>query len=207
MLTIANKFPIFDLSEIVVETELSYKTFQPLKPVKTGCVIPDFVLHQDSDLWQRFSNGGETREPLLWKDLLSKPLVIGFYSSLWRSIGTKQLNQLNAIQPEIRANGGNLLVITAERDKELAKIAWDHNLSLNFYFDDNNGLAKIFNVYSENDPAWTKFSGIDNNIPLPATYVINAAKRIVYDHVDIASFGTFSSRQVVSVVHDAALFQ
>jgi peroxiredoxin len=207
MLTIANRFPVFDLSEIIQETEFSYKTVQPLKPVKTGGVIPDFVLHQDGDLWRRFNNGGETQESLLWKDLLNKPLVISFYSAHWRSVGIKQLNQLNTIQPEVRANGGNLLVITAERNNELAKVAWDHNLSLSFYFDDNNEIAKKFNVYSENDPAWSKFSGVENNIPLPATYVISAAKRIIYDHVDITSFGTFSSRQVVSAVHGTALFQ
>jgi peroxiredoxin len=207
MLTTATKYPFFDLSEIIPETELSYKAFQPLKPAKAGDSIRGFILHQDHERWQRFYNGGETKDPFLLKELLNKPLVISFYSKHWRNIGFKQLDQLNAIQQEIKANGGNLLIINAEKDEELAKTAWDHSLSLNFYFDVNNEIAKKFSVYSENDPAWNKFSGIDINVPLLATYVINTSREIVYDHVDLNFFSTLSPTNIISAVYKSALFQ
>jgi len=207
MLTTANKYPFFDLLEIIPETELSYKSFQPLKPAKTGDFISNFKLRQDYNLWKRFYNGGEANDPLLLRDLLGKPLVISFYSKHWRNVGIKQLDQLNSIQQEVKANGGNLVIITAEKDDELAETAWQHSLSLNFYYDDNNEIAKRFNLYSENDPAWNKFSGIDVNVPLLATYVLNTSKKIVYEHVDLNFSGTFSQEDIISAVYNSALFQ
>ena len=207
MLTTATKYPFFDLLEIIPETELSFKAFQPLKPAKAGDFIPGFMLRQDHDRWKRFYNGGETNDPFSLKDLLNKPLVIGFYSRHWRNIGLKRLEQLNGIQHEIKANGGNLLIINAEKDGELAKTAWQQSLSLNFYYDHDNEIAKRFNIYSENDPAWNRFSGVDVNVPLLATYVINTSEKIVYGQPDLNFSGSFSSEDIISAVYHAALFQ
>ncbi len=207
MLTTAAKYPFFDMLEIIPETTLSYHAFQPLKPAKTGDDIPGFALSSNYERWQRFYNGGETNSPILLRELLSKPLVIAFYSKHWRNIGLKRLKQLNAAQHEIKANGGNLLIISSEKDQELANAAWNDSLSLDFYFDHNNEIAKKFNVYSDNDPAWNKFSGIDVNAPLPATYVVNTSKRIVYDHIYLDFSGSFAAADVISAVYNSALFQ
>ncbi len=205
MLATANKYPFFDLLEIITEHDLSYRNFSPLQPVKAGNFIPDFTLDNEYAHWQRFYNGAETHGPILIKQLLNKPLVISFYSKHWKNFGLKQLSQLNAIQPEIKANGGSLLIITAEKDDDLIKTAWEHSLSLNFYHDQYNEIAEKFRIYSENDPAWNKFSGIDTNVPLLATYVINAAKKIVYDHIDLDFSGTFLPKDILSAVYESAL--
>ena len=204
MLTATNKYPFFDLSEIIPDVDLSYKVFQPLQPVKAGNVVPDFNLKSDYDRWQRFYSGAETHGPVLLRQLLNKPLVISFYSKHWQDQGLKQLIQLNAFQNEIKANGGNLLIINAENDDYPGKIAWANNLSLNFYFDANNEIAEKFRIYSENDPVWNKFSGIDVNVPLLATYVIDPSKQVVYDHIDLDFTGTFSSQSVLSAVYESA---
>ncbi len=120
-------------------------------------------------------------------------------------MGLEQLKQLNAIQYEIKANGGNLLVITPEKDEELNAKAWEHNLSLSFYYDTDNAIAKHFRVYSEDDPAWNRFSGIDENAPLLATYVVDTAKQVVFDHVDINFTGPFPSKNIISAVYLTAL--
>jgi peroxiredoxin len=207
MLVTASKYPAFDLSEIVTDNDLSYRTFQPLQPVKTGNFVPDFNLNNEYALWQRFSNGTETHGPVSVRQLLNKPLVISFYSKHWLNYGLQQLNLLNALQQEIKAHGGHLLILAAEKDEELAKIAWENNLSLNFYYDRDNAIAEQLRVYSDNDPAWNNFSGIDTNVPLLATYVINATKQVVYDHIDTDFIGTFSGKDILSAVYESALLQ
>ena len=207
MLTTADKFPAFDLSEITPEIDLSCKVYHPLEPAKVGDSVSRIVLHDDEERLQLFYNGREKQSPFTAKQLLNKPLVISFYSKHWRNTGLKQLNKLNAIQREIKANGGNLLVIAAERDDAFVKMAWDHSFSLNFYYDCESEIAEMFKVYSEHDPAWNKFSGIDVNVPLLATYVIDTSKKIVYQHIDLNFSGTFSPQDIVSAVYHSALFQ
>ncbi len=207
MLTTAAKYPAFDPSEITPDVDLSYKVYHPLEPAKAGDTVSRFVLHNDEERWQLFYNGREKHSSIPLKELLAKPLVISFYSKHWRNVGLKQLNKLNVIQQEIKANGGNLLVIGAERDDAFVKTAWDHSFSLNFYYDKDNEIAELFNVYSEHDPAWNKFSGIDANVPLLATYVINTSKMIVYNHIDLDFSGSFSPQDIVAAVYNSALFQ
>jgi peroxiredoxin len=209
MLTTANnKYPFFDLLEIVPDIDLSIKAYKPLKPVKAGNIIPDFTLSKEYSRWQHFYNGAPGYGTILLKQLLSKPLVISFYSHYWKENGLEQLKQLNAIQYEIKANGGNLLIINAHKgDEQLAAYAWEHSLSLNFYHDNNNELAKKFRVYSEDDPAWNRFSGIDVNVPLLATYVIDPSKQIIYDHFDRDFLRIFSDRDIISAVYESALIR
>lgn len=205
MSTATNKYPFFDLSEIVPDPDFVYQPYQPLKPVKAGNNIPDFALKTEYALWQRFYNGSETHGPIVLRQLINKPLVISFYSKHWLDLGIEQLKHLNAIQHEIRANGGDLLVITAENDESLVNTAWKHSLSLNFYHDKDNELAEKFRVFSETDPAWNRFSGIDTNVPLPATFVISPNRQVVFANADMDFPGSFSTNEVISAINGAAL--
>jgi peroxiredoxin len=201
-----SKYPYFDLSEIITDRDLAYKAYKPLKPVKTGNLIPDINLSTDYSRWQNFYNGAPTHGLISLKHLYGKPLAIAFYSKHWQGRGAEQLKQLNTIQSEIKANGGNLVIISAEeQDEDLVKIAWENSLSLNFYHDIHNEIAEKFRVYSENDPTWGRFSGIDVNVPLLSVYVINTERQIVYDHVDRDLTSAFIADDVVAAVYEAAL--
>lgn len=205
MLTTINKYPFFDLTEIILEKEFSYKAYKSIQPVNAGNYVPDIKLESGYDIWQNFNNGAPTYGPIA-RQLFDKPLVISFYSKHWGDRGIDQLKQLNTLQTEIKANGGNLVIISAEApSQELAKIAWEQNLSLNFYFDKDNKIAKKFRVFSEEDPTWNRFAGIDENIPLLSTYVIDTAKHILYAHVDKNLTNTFLSEEVVAAVYGSAL--
>jgi len=188
------------MSEIVPEKEFSFKTYDVLKPIKAGEAVPDFVLQKDNVKWQQFFNGVETHGPVLLLQLLNKPLVIAFYSNYWQAHGLSLLKQLNSIQHEIKAHDANLLIISAEKERKLEKIAWDNNLSLSFYFDTDKEIAEKFGVYSENDPIWNKFSGIDTNVPLLATYVISPFGKIVYDHIDWNFSNELPSKEIIAAV-------
>ena len=57
-------------------------------------------------------------------------------------------------------------------------------MSLNFYFDPENAIAQKFGVYSDADPAWNKYAGIEENVPLLATYVLDTGNQVIFDHID-----------------------
>lgn len=205
MLTAINKYPFFDLSEIVPDPDYTIRSYKPLNPVKAGNYVPDFILNPQGGNWQQFYNGSETHGPILLRHLLDKPLVIAFYSRHWKNPGIDHLKQLNTIQYEIKANGGNLLIIVDEKDEDLQNKAWEHNLSLNFYYDTDNEIAKKFRIYSDDNPAWNRFSGIDENVPLLATYVIDASRQVVYDHLNLNFNEVFPAQEIISHVYITTL--
>lgn len=205
MSTATNKYPFFDLSEIIHEPDFTFRQYQPLRPVKTGNYLPNFALNNTHAHWQYFFNGAETQGPVLLRQLLNKPLVISFYSPQWQQHGVDQLKKLNAIQHEIKASGGNLLIITTGRRQELEKLVWENHLSLNFYFDRTHEIARALRIYAETDPVWNRFSGIDTNVPLLATYVIDPSRQVIYDHVNWNVTDTFSSGEIISAVYETSL--
>lgn len=206
MLTSINKYPFFDLSEIIVEPDLPYRGYTSVKPIKTGNIIPDINLATDYSRWKSFYNGAPTHGPITLKHLYGKPITIAFYSKYWKERGVEHLKRLNTLQNEIKANGGNLLIITAEaNDEQLAKITWEHSLSLNFYHDIDNQIAESFRIYSETDPAWNRFSGIDVNVPLLAVYVVDTTKQIVYDYIDTDLTTPFIEDDIISAVYISSL--
>lgn len=194
------RYPSFDASEIVIDEEYGFKPRHAISLIKTGDIAPDFVFEKDGHRWQQFFNGVETHGPVLFRQLLNKTLVIAFYSNSWQTHGLDQLKRLNALQDSIRANDANLLVISAENGRKLEKIAWDNNLSLSFYFDPNKEIAEKFGVYTEDDPVWNRFSGIDTNVPLLATYVIASYGKILYDHIDLGFSKDFPSKEIISAL-------
>ncbi|MDN3583182.1 redoxin domain-containing protein [Mucilaginibacter flavus] len=205
MLTTNNKYPFFDLSEIVADNDIPFKPYKALKPIKAGNYIPDLKFLNDYTRWQSFFNGAQTHGPVSLRQFLNKPLVIAFYSRHWGQHGLDQLKQLNNIQQEIKANGGNLLIISDERTDELAKKAWENSYTLNFYHDEEKNIAQTFRVYSDHDPVWNRFSGIDVNAPLLATYIIDANKQVIYNHIDYDFLGTFDAEDVISSVYESSL--
>ncbi|WP_295648489.1 redoxin domain-containing protein [uncultured Mucilaginibacter sp.] len=200
-------FPQFDILEILLERDFEFKHYKPLRPVNQGQTIFDFTFSKDFGRWAQFVVGAESRGPVFYNHLLSKPLVVAFYSQNWGKKGEEQLLRLNNIQHEVKAKGGNLVVVSPERHEQLSKLAWDQSLSLNFYFDTNNKLAKQFGVYDEKRPVWNQFSGIDNEAPLLATYVLNPAKQVVYDHIDWNFEDTFNGDDVISAVYSAGVYK
>jgi peroxiredoxin len=98
-----------------------------------------------------------------------------------------------------------LLIISDERNDELEKKAWENSLTLNFYHDEEKNIAQIFRVYSDNDPVWNRFSGIDVNVPLLATYIIDNNKQVIYNHIDQDFSGTFSGGEIISSVYESSL--
>jgi len=175
--------------------------------VRNGDLVPDFSLSRDNDRWLQYFNGAEIHGPAIHHQLHGKPLVISFYAAAWQKHGTTALRQLNALQQEVKLNGGNLLVITPDGSEHLSAVAWEQNLSLTFYLDQDNVLSRKFRVYSDEDPLWNKFSGIDANAPLLATYVISAYGRILFDYIESDFADEFPSKNIISSVYHAGVLR
>lgn len=193
----------FDLSEIINELNIPFTKRTALIPLRAGSLSPDFTLQKEHGKWQKFFNGREVRNTFFLREILSKPLVISFYSKEWKGYGLDLLKNLDLLQREIVASGGNLLVINSEKEST-DKLAWDNNLSLNFYFDAKHTIAEKFRIFSEKDPIWNRFSGIDSNVPLLATYVISPTGQIVYDHIEQDFTEAFATKDILTAVQQSA---
>jgi peroxiredoxin len=201
-----NYTPYFDLSEIITELTIPFKKYKPLTPLATGSHTPDFTLQKDNGKLKKLFNVPDHRNTIQLRDILAKPLVIAFYSQQWKSYGLDLLKNLNNLQRDVTINGGNLLIVTPEKETT-EKTAWDNNLTLNFYFDKSNTIAEKFRIYSDKDPLWNRFSGIDANVPLLATYVISPSRQIVYNHIEQDFDETFPATNILSAVQQAHLHQ
>jgi peroxiredoxin len=200
-------FPQFDILEILLERDFEFKNYKPLRPAKVGYSVSGFSFAKEFGRWAQFTNGSETRGAVFYNHLANQPLVVAFYSHHWGKKGIEHLINLNSIQHEVKANGGTLVVISPERPQALADLAWEHSLTLNFYFDFNNNIAKQFGVFDEKRPVWNQFTGIDEDAPLLATYVLNSTRQVAYQHIDWNFEDTFNREDVLLAVYDAGLYK
>lgn len=206
MSTIIKKYlPSFDILEATTDRDLSYKNYQSLKPVRVGEFTSGIVFDFAYSRWLSFLNGAVNDAFVATKQLYGKPLVISFYSKHWHAKGTAQLEQLSALNEQVNASGGNLIIISAETaGEDFAALAKEHKLSLNFYFDQNNKIAKQLGVYSDKDPIWNWFAGVDLNVPMLATYVIGTEKNVVFAHNDRDDHNDLNNDQIIEAVRKSA---
>jgi peroxiredoxin len=199
------KYPSFDLLEATIDRDLSYKNYQSLKPVKTGYAVSRIGFDFAYSKWQSFLNGVQDDTFVATKQLYGQQLVVSFYSKHWNGRGLDYLKQLNRLHKEIKANGGSLIIISAEAfSEELAEMAFSNNLSLTFYFDQSNAIAEQLGVYSENDPIWNWFAGIDLNVPLLSTFVITTENVVVFDHNHCDYDESLPSYEIIKAVSYSA---
>ncbi|RKR80417.1 peroxiredoxin [Mucilaginibacter gracilis] len=198
------KYPYFDSLELLLENDFLFKPFKPLIPVKAGNNIPEMLFSKDFGKWQQYVNGAKATGPIPFAKFNAQPLVVAFYSQYWGQAGITQLLHLNKLHHEVKAVGGNLVVVIPHKETLLPKLAWKHELTLTFYNDQQNDIARQFRVFNEDSPAWNLFTGVDENVPLLATYVLNAANQILYDHLDLDLSDTFAADEVLNAVHQAA---
>jgi peroxiredoxin len=203
-----NPKPAFDYNELIAELEIPFKKRQSVKPLKTGNYVYDFILEKENINRQLAFKNGETHSSVVLRKLAGKPLVISFYSSQWQEYRLSHLKQLNRLQNEIKALGANILIITPDAmDQALTEIIWNHSLYLNFYYDQDNLIAKKFKVYSDQDPAWNRYPGIEVNIPLLATYILDTANQIIFDHVDQTLEEGVASDELFEVLHNGPVYE
>lgn len=175
-----------------------------LSPLKTGSRLPSFSISTSNGFWQNLSEELNTQKLTLQQIQQNKPLTISFLSGGWNEYGLKHFNTLKASYQEIIALGGDLLVVVQASKEETQELVEYFNLPFNVIADSTNQIAKQFGIYSQEFAVWDRIAGISEDVPVPATYVINQQGRIIYDAIDENFSKPFSPSEMLGAVFSAA---
>lgn len=123
--------------------------------------------------------------------------ILSFYRGGWCPYCNLELNALQKLVPEFQAVGAKLIAISPETPDYSLSTQEKNELAFDILFDEGNKVSKQFGLMFELPevlrPIYDKF-GIDVRghngddtfeLPIPATYVINAAGEILYHFVEI----------------------
>jgi peroxiredoxin len=152
---------------------------------KAGDTAPGFALRNVS---------GRT---VALADLLAKgPVVVSFFRGEWCPFCDLELRALQKTLPEFAARGASLVAISPQLAENNRSTAESRSLGFEVLSDPGNATAKAFGIaFSMNaaEQDLHKAFGADLpavngaanwDLPVPATFVIDAAGRIAWAHVD-----------------------
>jgi peroxiredoxin len=124
------------------------------------------------------------------------PVVLSFYRGGWCPFCNLELQALQALLPEIKALGANLIGISPETPDNSMTTVEKQQLQFDVLSDVGNSTARdyglIFTVYEEMRPLYLKWgldvpasNGDDSwELPVPATYIIDSNCVARTAHVD-----------------------
>ena len=141
------------------------------------------------------------------------PLVLSFYRGGWCPFCNLELQAIQALLPEIKALGANLVGISPETPDNSMTTVEKHQLQFDVLSDVGNKTARdyglIFTVYEEMRPLYLKWgldiptsNGDDSwELPIPATYIIdsNCVARVA--HVDKDYTKRMEPDQILTALH------
>jgi len=123
-------------------------------------------------------------------------LVINFYRGQWCPYCNLELKALQSINEELSSHNAKLVAISPQTPDASLSTKEKNELEFEVLSDSHNELAKdyglVFSLAEELRPIYEGF-GIDivglndedtYELPLPATYVINKHKEIIYSFID-----------------------
>jgi peroxiredoxin len=116
-------------------------------------------------------------------ELFGQPTVVVFYSWHWNRYGDRLWEELKQSQAAIEAAGARLLIVSAE-DKKQAKAVHPENWEVDIVYDAQFRIARQVGLFNDTDPIWGRVAGVNEDVPTPAVYVLNAASEIHYAFVD-----------------------
>jgi peroxiredoxin len=153
--------------------------------LKVGDMAPDFTLpNHKGETWQMSTA------------LRNGPVVISFYRGGWCPYCNLELAALQAVLPEMKAAGASLIAISPESPDHTLSTADKNKLDFDVLSDHGNAVAKQFGlefvVPEHLRPIYASF-GLDLpavngdasfTLPLPATYVVAANGKVIYQFSD-----------------------
>ncbi len=151
----------------------------------------------EGDLAPPFTLPNAEGRPVALKDLLRRgPLIISFYRGIWCPYCNLELRAYQRILGEIRAAGGDFIAISPQTPDNSLKMAETNAIQFEVLSDHGNGVAAEFGIaYPAPDAVrrTTAMFGVDidsingvqdSQLPVSATYVIDADRRIALASVD-----------------------
>jgi peroxiredoxin len=173
-----------------------------VQPLAEGTQAPDFTIPAEAGVWTNELADAAISGKVRLQELPSeRPLVISFFSPHWNHYGQQHLQALLSLYPGIRALGGELLVLTSEPLTTIQRLARYYQLPFSIARDAAQVIASQFGVFDPLHPVWERISGITQEVPLPATYVIAPSGRIAHAFVDADFSEALPVRSVLSAVY------
>jgi peroxiredoxin len=170
-----------------VESTAPHVRPERVRPLRQGQSAPMFDLPAPTEgVWNGTLTAFAQREvPATSLDVTARrPLVLSFYCPCWGAYARPHLEMLRSHYANIRALGGELLVLTNEPPAVIRRLVERQGLPFSMVHDAENALAAQFGVYSATHPLWDRIAGISEDAYTPAVYVLNRRGRIVFDFVD-----------------------
>jgi len=162
-------------------------------PLIKGNTVPTFFLHNENGIAKHLASGSLANEiTISIQDFLDyhHPLVITFYNVPAGQV--PDIKELESLQSDIQVMGGKLIVLTNASAKYFKKAARNQN-NLTIFYDRDNSIAELFGLYDAFNPLWQWVSGVEQeDLPLPAFYVVSPDRQIAYSHIDynLETYGT-----------------
>jgi peroxiredoxin len=178
MISSVTKFPLFDRLELDSEPEIRFTQPEKLSPLEAGTPVYGLKPIRIGGKWHPFFDEivlDTTADSL---NFTPKPLLLYFYEKEWGPVTQDHLSQLNAVRNELRRLNVNLLVVTSGSLEQFHSLSWKEAWSLDAFEDQFKELAGILNIYAENSPSWSRYAGLEKNVPLPALYLLDHARRV-----------------------------
>jgi hypothetical protein len=154
-------------------------------PLIRGNKVPAFYLNSENGFAKHLASGSlANEERISIEDFLDnqQPLVIVFIGQA--NSAQPDIKALKSLQADIQVMGGRLLVLSSIAPKYLRKLLKNQD-NLTVFYDKENTIAELFGLYDVANPLWQWIAGVEEeDVPLPAFYVVTPDRQIAYHHID-----------------------
>jgi len=153
------------------------------KAIKKGDILPEFSLPN------------ATNKMISLSDFKNDYIIISFYRGGWCPYCNLELKALQNILPQLSKLGAVLIAISPETPDNSLNTTEKNNLSFSVLSDIDNKYAKslglvfkmpedLQKVYKDFNLNVNQFNGNeDYELPMPATYVVNHNREIIYSFI------------------------
>ncbi|WP_291911462.1 redoxin domain-containing protein [Chitinophaga sp. CB10] len=152
---------------------------EKIAPLGAGQQFPEFYLEAD----QVIKDAGLLTQGASIHTLTAQPLVVVFYSIHWNGYADELLDQVIALHPAIEAAGAKLLLISSEGRKQFEAVN-KQEIPFDVVYDRDFAIARKAGIYKQSDPIWGFVAGVNEDVPVPAVYIITPALEIRYAFAD-----------------------
>ncbi|NIG52840.1 redoxin domain-containing protein [Chitinophaga sp. Cy-1792] len=152
---------------------------EKVSPIQSGQRFPEFFLDR-SDV---IRDAGLLTQGASIHTLTSQPLVVVYYSIHWNGYADTLIEQLKALQPAIEAAGAKLLVVASEGRQAFENV--NGQVPFDVAFDADKHIARKTGIYKKSDPIWGFVAGVNEDVPVPAVFVVTPSLQIRYAFADL----------------------
>ena len=180
------KIPEDVLATIYAETEKLKETKISKNALQVGDIVKDFILPN-----------ALSRNVSLYKALENNDfIVLNFYRGIWCPYCNLELQALKGINIELNSLGANIIAISPEIPDLSLSMKQKHTLEFEVLSDAEYKVEKefglVFSLAEKLRPIYEEWgfdipnSNLVNSydLPMPATYVINKNKEIIFAFID-----------------------